>query len=198
MEAIATRFGITRERVRQICGRHGLDGVSLVDPIKVLKALEHSRTIGEMILETGYSGSVIERVLDALAPLAREEMAAYAMEAERTELIEKARELAAELGRTPTVKEFYRVRIWRQPVVRHFGSFTRLHRAAGLTPLRNAHPHMTEEQRAEVARRYVPPRGWAFDPGFFPGNAKELAREYGCTVNNINIIVRKYRDRAAA
>ena len=94
------------------------------------------------------------------------------------------RRLAVRLGRVPTAMDAMGRKPSYDQYIGRFGSWPAALTAAGLT-LRNKRPNkLTAEQRAEIQRRYIPPS---------PGNAHELAHEFGVTAARVGQIGRRGR-----
>jgi hypothetical protein len=190
LEEIGARFGICRERVRQICKRNGLSrpGSRSADPLKVLALLQRCNSAVEISNHLACPIRAVCNVLNALAPGALEEMAAYRQEATRQRVLERMRVLAARLGHPPSKLEFDRFGPATGNIQYHFGSLSHGKALAGIPATNRSHPHTTPAQRAEIALRYEPATN-----GRFGGNVRVLAAEYGVTVGRVLQIAKSFR-----
>jgi hypothetical protein len=96
-------------------------------------------------------------------------------------LVQYLQRLARKLVRTPRFVDAVGRKPSADQYVKCFGSWREALKRADLVPNRK-HPYkLTAEQRAEIKRRYVPPS---------PGNAHDLALEFGVTAIRVSQIGR--------
>ena len=148
--AIGERYGVSRERIRQIVKRNGLGGLGRgIDPLRVLAALPGAGSTVELANQTGFDVQAVARLLRALVPTASAEMQAYRREERRNRALAGLGVLAERLGRTPTTAElnFYGPRVG--VLQRLFGSLSRAQIMAGLRPNRTGRPCLADRPSAE-------------------------------------------------
>ena len=192
MQEIADRYGLSRERIRQILKRNGIGGGwhTRVDPLRVLSLAVECDSVKEISRRTGYWPHSISRAINALAPTLIDEIAAYRHEATRNRLIAELQDLAARLGRTPTKLDIDAAIGGANKFQVCFGSLSKAQRVAGLEVKKNWHPHLSEAQKEAIRRLYV--RG-----STGPNGAVYLAKRFGVTRERVTQLGKEARKRSA-
>ena len=137
MQEIGDRYKVSRERVRQILARNGLDGCggTRIDPFRVLRMVKDYDSANEIARALGFKQAVsVLRVLHALCPMALAELEAYRHEATRERLLARLRKLAARLGYTPGKDDLDDHGPSCNSLQYVFGSLQEAQRLAGLVP----------------------------------------------------------------
>jgi hypothetical protein len=181
LDEIALRFGVSRERVRQILRAHGGPDSRHVADARRRRAEQQAQAHIEELLElwrTGADPRTVASVLDLRPHACRSAIARCATEVDRIarkaslasarvvvktysdgDIAAALRSMAADLGRVPSAKEYEALaRAHGCPslatVLQRMGGWTNAVRAAGLTP---ASPPRRTRRRS---RRWTPEACW--------------------------------------
>lgn len=160
LEQIGKRFGLSRERVRQLVARHGVrsQNWNKADPLAICRAADEAHFLAEAAEIANASEETVRRVLVALGKW-EEAKKRWGMRQgnkrdwTNEELLECLRAEATLLGETPGQIYLSNRSPSSTTYAKYFGTLTEALRQAGL-PLRNHRRNKMKGREDEVARRY--------------------------------------------
>lgn len=135
LQEIGDAIGVSRERVRQIMARAGEEtrrnSISYVDPLKVLQAVEGSKSLKEIAKKAGCGLHGAGKVLRSMGvPIPKISRRKYSDK----QLTDHMKKVARMLGRTPNMHDLNTCGITHTTYVNRYGSVRRAQEAAGLRP----------------------------------------------------------------
>ena len=149
LQVIADRYGVSRERVRQVLAREGMGDRPQGRAARcVLCAYSSDKTILEIAEEAGVAISTARAALKRNGLTYQHRMRGPGRRYTDKELLDLLRQLGEKLGRTPTARDMIAVCPPSQMVYhKQFGSLSNAQRLAGFEPNRPGHPGHQLEPR---------------------------------------------------